>query len=135
MAKLLSTRYSETSFAIALFILRVAAGAMMIPHGYDKLNKFSEMAPTFSDPFHIGSALSLSLVIFAEFFCAIFIIVGLFTRLACIPLIIDMAVALFYAHHGRIFQDGEKAALFLVIFITILFVGPGKLSLDKMIGK
>jgi len=107
----------------------------MIPHGYSKLNKFSEMAPAFSDPFHIGGTLSLSLVIFAEFFCSIFIIAGLFTRLASIPLIISTAVALTYAHHGRIFDDGEKVALFLIIFIAILFVGPGKLSLDKMIGK
>jgi putative oxidoreductase len=135
MAKLLSTRYSEGSFTIALFLLRVAAGALMIAHGYSKLQKFSEMAPTFSDPFHIGSTLSLSLVIFAEFFCSIFIIAGLFTRLACIPLIIEMAVVVVYAHHGRIFDDGEKATLFLAMFITILFVGPGKLSLDKMIGK
>ena len=135
MAKLLSTRYSETSFAIALFLLRVAAGAMMIPHGYDKLSKFSEKAPTFSDPFHIGSTLSLSLVIFAEFFCAIFIILGLFTRLASIPLIINMSVIVFFAHKGQIFGDAEKPALYLAIFIAILFVGPGKLSLDKMVGK
>lgn len=135
MAKLLSTRYSDSAFSIALFLLRVAAGILMLKHGYDKLQHFSTYAEHFSDPFHIGTSLSLSLVIFAEFFCAILIIAGLFTRLAAVPLIIDMAVALIYAHHWQVFGDGEKAALFLIIFITILFVGPGKFSLDKMIGK
>jgi putative oxidoreductase len=135
MAKLLSTRYSDTAFSIALFLLRVAAGILMLKYGYDKLQHFSKYAEHFSDPFHIGTSLSLSLVIFAEFFCSILIIAGLFTRIATVPLIVDMAVALFYAHHGQVFGDGQKAALFLVIFITILFVGPGKFSLDKMIGK
>lgn len=135
MKRLLSTRYTETSFSIAVFLLRIAAGGLMIPHGYDKLKKFSEYAPGFTDPFHIGSSLSLSLVIFAEFFCAILIVLGLLTRLATIPLIINMAVALFVAHKGKVFGEGEHAALYLVIYIAILFTGAGKLSLDKMIGK
>lgn len=135
MKKLFSTNYSDTAFSFALLVLRVASGAMMIPHGYSKLRGFSKMASNFSDPFHISSTLSLSLVIFAEFFCAMFIILGLFTRLASIPLIVAMSVALFSAHHGDIFGKGQMAGLYLSIFITILFVGPGKASLDNMIGK
>ncbi len=144
MKKLLSTRYSETSFSLALFLLRIAAGGLMIAHGYDKLMRFSEYAPGFTDPFHIGSNPSLSLVIFAEFFCSIFIILGLFTRLACIPLIINMSVAVIIAHkgdvffyfkNGQFFGQGELAALYLAVFIAILLVGAGKFSLDKIIGK
>ena len=104
----------------------------MIPHGYDKLKKFSEYAPGFTDPLHIGSSLSLSLVIFAEFFCAILIVLGLLTRLATIPLIINMAVAVFIAHKGQVFGDGEHAALFLTGFIALLLCGPGRASVDGM---
>jgi putative oxidoreductase len=135
MKKLLSTRYSETSLSIALFILRAAAGAMMIPHGYDKLQHFSKYSPAFVDPFHIGITASLSLDIFAEFFCSILLILGLLARLTVIPLIIAMSVALFYVHHGEIFGDGERAALYLIMFISILFAGPGKFSIDGMISK
>jgi putative oxidoreductase len=135
MKKLMSTNYSETSLSIALFLLRAASGAMMIPHGYNKLNNFSKYATDFTDPFHIGGSLSLSLCIFAELFCAIFIVLGLFTRLASIPLIITMAVVIFYVFHGQVFGKGEHGALYLTIFIAILFAGPGKFSLDKMIGK
>ena len=74
-------------------------------------------------------------VIFAEFFCGVFILLGLFTRLACIPLIISMSVALFYAHKGDFFGDGEKATLFLLGYLALLFTGPGKVSMDKLIGK
>ncbi len=135
MKKLLSTRYSDNAFGLALFILRIVAGGLMIPHGYSKLQKFSEYAPTFADPFHIGSTLSLVLLIFAEFFCAVLIVLGLLTRLAAIPLVIAMAVALVHGHDIKVFTEGEKATLFLGAYLVILLVGPGKLSADKMMGK
>ncbi|MBC7947097.1 MAG: DoxX family protein [Chitinophagaceae bacterium] len=135
MKRFFSTRYSETWFSLGLFILRAFGGGLLLPHGLDKMNKFGEMAPTFMDPFGIGPSVSLALLIFAEFFCSIFLILGLFTRLACIPLIIAMVVALFIAHKGHIFTDGEHAALYLGIYVTLLFTGPGKFSIDKVIGK
>ncbi len=136
MKRLFSTRVSENGLAFALFLLRVGAGLLiMIKHGFDKLTHFSHLAPRFSDPFHIGSTTSLALVVFAEFFCAAFVVLGLFTRLACIPLVIAMAVALFFAMGGDFFGKGEAAGLFLIIFFVLLITGPGKASLDRMIGK
>ena len=135
MKKLFSTNYSDVGFNIALLVLRLAGGAMIIPHGYSKLKSFSKMSHQFADPFHIGSTLSLSLTIFAEFFCGMLIVLGLLTRLASIPLVIAMAVALVHAHQGDLFGKGQAAALFLAIFMAILFVGPGRASVDGMIGK
>jgi putative oxidoreductase len=135
MKKLLSTRYSDTSFNIAILLLRLGCGGLMIHHGYDKLTGFAAKSHTFSDPLLIGSMPSLVLVIFAEFFCAIFIVCGLFTRLASIPLIIAMAVAVFISNKGQITGDGEHAMLFLICYLVILLTGPGKVSLDKVLGK
>jgi putative oxidoreductase len=135
MKRLLSTRYSDNAFSFAVLVLRLAAGGMMIPHGYQKIQNFGKYSSGFIDPFHIGSTLSLSLTIFAEFFCAVFIVLGLFTRLAAIPLIINMSVAVFIAHKGLIFGEGETAALYLSMFIALLFVGAGKFSMDRIIGK
>lgn len=135
MKKLFSTRYTDTSISIAIFLLRIALGAMMLPHGYKKLMNFAAKSGQFPDPFHIGGPASMALTIFAEFFCATFIILGLLTRLSSVPLIIAMAVALFYSHHGQIFGEGEHAALYLAGFIAILLTGPGKYSMDKLIGK
>lgn len=135
MKKIFSTKYSDRSISLALFLLRIAVGGLMIPHGYKKLINFATKSSTFSDPFHIGSPLSMSLVIFAEFFCAALIVLGLLTRLASIPLIITMAVALFISHNGQVFGEGEKAALFLAGYLIILLAGPGKISADRLIGK
>lgn len=133
MKKLFSIRYTDNGISLSMLILRVSLGLMMIPHGYNKLIRFAAKSSSFVDPFHIGNSTSMALAIFAEFFCAVFIILGLFTRLACIPLIIAMGVALFYSHGGQIFTEGEKAGLYLAGFIAILFAGPGKVSLDKLI--
>lgn len=136
MKKLFSTRYSDNGITFAALLLRLTVGVLLIPHGFDKLVNFTEKSSDFADPFHIGSTLSLILVIFAEFFCATFIVAGLFTRLACIPPIIAMAVALFYAHNGDIFSEkGKLVTLFLGGFLALLFIGPGKVSLDRLISK
>ena len=135
MKKLFSIRYSDNGITFAAFLLRVAMGSMMLPHGFSKLLSFATKSGSFPDPFHLGSVVSFSLVIFAEVFCSAFIILGLFTRFACIPLIIDMAVALGYVQHWQVFGAGEKETLFLVGFLTILFTGPGKISIDRFIGK
>lgn len=136
MRKLFSTSVSDNALSFALLVLRFgAASLMLVKHGFDKLIHFAALAPRFADPFHIGSTTSLALVIFAEFFCSAFIIIGLFTRLACIPLVIAMSVALFSANKGDFFGKGEAAGLFLVVFVVLLFTGAGKLSLDRLVAK
>ncbi|MBA2745297.1 MAG: DoxX family protein [Flavisolibacter sp.] len=139
MKKIFSTRTSENALSFSLLILRVGAGLLMLlNHGLDKIMHFAQKSPKFADPFHIGPTTSLSLLVFAEFFCAAFIILGLFTRLAAIPLIIAMGVAFFIINNGNYRGGpggGELALLFLFIFLVILVAGPGKWSLDRFIAK
>lgn len=136
MKKLFSTKVSESTLSIALLVLRVGVGSvMMVQHGLDKLKNYGVRSGKFADPFGLGPTASYSLVVFAEFFCAAFIILGLFTRLAAIPLIIAMGVALFIAHKGQFFGQGESAGVYLLCFLTLLLTGPGRFSIDRFIGK
>ncbi|MFV0605581.1 MAG: DoxX family protein [Niabella sp.] len=135
--RLISSKYSDAGLNFGLLLIRVIAGSTMaVNHGLKKINNFDAIIQKgFIDPFGIGMKASLGLTIFAEVFCAILLVAGLLTRLATIPLIIAMSVAFFIAHHGQLFGDGESPALFLFIFIALFFTGPGKYSIDKMIGK
>lgn len=83
----------------------------------------------------IGMTASLILVIFAEFFCSLLLVLGLFTRLAVIPLIITVLVIIFKVQHGDIFGDAEVVVLYLAGYAVLLMVGPGRISIDRMIGK
>jgi putative oxidoreductase len=107
----------------------------MLPHGYDKLVHFADMEKQMLNFLGMGPTLSLALLIFAEFFCSLFVLLGLFTRLATIPLIIAMTVAVIKGHKGLIFGEGEHAALYVVGFLVLLLLGPGKISADGMMGK
>lgn len=135
MKKLLSTKYSASAFNMAMLVLRIGLAGLMLPHGYDKLVHFATYKKDFLNFLGIGSTLSLALLIFAEFFCSLFLLVGLFSRLFVIPLIVAMCVALFKAHNAEIFGDGEHAALFITGFLVILLVGPGRISADGIMGK
>jgi putative oxidoreductase len=135
MKKLLSVSYKQWAFDLAMLVLRAVAGALIIPYGYQKLIHFAEKKYIFMNFMGIGSALSLSLVIFAEFFCGMFIVLGLFTRLAAIPLVIAMGVVVLKVNHGDIFGKGAEGALFLAVFTAILLCGPGRASADGLINK
>ncbi len=135
MKKLLSTKYSAGAFNAAMLLLRLVVGFLMINHGYDKLVHFGSMQGKFMNFLGMGQPVSLALVVFAEFFCSLFLILGLFTRLSAIPLIVAMGIALFKAHNGDFFGDGETAALYLGCYVVILILGPGRISVDAMSGK
>lgn len=135
MKKLLSIHYSPLAFNAAMLVLRIAMGAMMMAHGYQKLVGFSSMKSDFYNLLGMGSTLSLALCIFAEFFCALFVMIGLFTRLVTLPLIISTSIALFDVHAMDFFNTGEKASLFLSGYIVLLLLGPGRASVDGIAGK
>lgn len=135
MKKLLTIRYSAGAFNFSMLLMRLTFGLLMlIQHGMPKLMKFAEYSKDFYDPMGIGHKTSLILVIFAEVFCSLFIVLGLFTRLALVPLIILMCIAFFGAHKGS-FAEGEMAAIFLTAYLVMMLLGPGRVSVDGMISK
>lgn len=116
---------------IGLALLRIGASGLMLTHGIPKFQKLISGNLEFGDPIGIGSTPSLFLAIIGEFICPILVIVGFKTRWSSIPTIITMAVAAFIVHGGDPFKDKEKALLYLILFVVIALLGPGKYSIDK----
>ncbi|RFS25044.1 DoxX family protein [Chitinophaga silvatica] len=135
MRKLFSSGYSNGAVSFAMLVVRIVFGGLIFLHGWPKLINFSAKMNTFSDPLGVGHKISLGLIVFAEVFCAVFVILGLLTRLASIPLIISMSVITFVIHSAKPLDERELPLMFLAAFVAILFVGPGKFSLDGAIGK
>lgn len=120
--------------AASLLLLRlVFGGAMIYGHGWGKLTTYSERAASFPDPLGVGSATSLALAVFAEAFCSVAIALGLFTRLATIPLIVTMTVAVFEIHADDPFGRKELGLVYLAAYLFLLVRGGGPWSIDALL--
>jgi len=124
---------------VGLLVLRFGIGIMFMYHGLPKLTAGPEVwtniggvlsdmgigfAPTF---FGFMAALS-------EFGGGLLLMLGLFTRPACIFLSVTMVVAaLMHLIGGDPFGDASHAIESAVIFISLFLIGPGKYSLDERI--
>lgn len=120
---------------LSLLLLRIAAGGFMLTHGYGKMTKLFAGTFEFSDPIGLGAGFSLILVVFAEILCASFILLGILPRLASIPLIITMLVAVFIVHAEDGFKKQELGLFFLIAYLIILLLGAGKFSLQNLFSK
>jgi len=131
---LASDKSSSGAAGWGLAVLRVGLGlGMLIGHGLPKLMAFSERAGSFADPLGLGSPLSLALIVFAEVFCAALVILGVFTRLASIPLIFGMGVVVFVIQKGDLLGKGELAAVYGLGFLVLAIAGGGVLSLGRVL--
>lgn len=115
---------------LALLLLRFISGVLIITHGWPKLVNFTDRASNFADPLGFGSPASLSVTVFAEFFCGILLCLGLFTRVALLFLVALMAVIVLFVHGADPLPEKEYPILLWVTFVTLYFTGPGRYSVD-----
>ena len=147
----LSREKSDVALSIGLLLLRVGFGGFLMTHGWGKVQMMigGDYA-SFGDPIGIGPVASLILTAFAEFLCALMVLVGYGTRWFSIPIVIAMAVAAFVAHGSdpltmaegaNLFFSGaskswaskQPALMFLIPFLALAFTGGGRYSLDQML--
>lgn len=124
-----------TFISVILLIVRVVFGVMLMNHGIDKWANYQELSAVFPDPLGIGSPLSLGLAIFGELACSMAFIIGFLYRLAMIPMIFTMCVAFFIVHADDPFAVKQLAFVYLVVFVLMYIVGPGKFAVDRWISK
>ena len=112
--------------------LRIAAAAIFIPHGTQKLFYFPH-AP--HPPLEWFSQIWFAGVL--ETFGGALMLLGLFSRPVAFLLAGEMAVAYFQMHWPRgpwpILNDGELAVLFCFIWLFFAAAGPGPWSLDAVV--
>jgi putative oxidoreductase len=134
MKKLISVQNVPQSIDISILILRIAIAALMLTHGLPKLTMLLSGDPVqFPPVLGLTPEISLGLAVFAEVFCSILILVGFGTRLATIPLIITMLVAIFFIHSADPFAKQEMGLHYLLAYVLLLISGSGKYSVDNYI--
>jgi uncharacterized membrane protein YphA (DoxX/SURF4 family) len=125
-------------------LIRLAVGGVFFSEGLQKFlfpqtlgfGRFQQIGipvPGFTAPF-VG---------FVEVICGLLIIVGLFTRLATVPLLIDMAVAIATTKVPILRKDGfwamaHEARTDYTMVLGCLFLlatGPGPIAVDAILAR
>lgn len=111
---------------LGLFFLRITGSLLLLTvHGLPKVFHFSEELTRIEDPFGFGPYFSLIPAIVAEVVCPILILFGVATRLACLPIIAVLLVAMLAVHPDWSLAEGQFGWLLLIIFTTLAITGPG----------
>lgn len=133
-----TSKYADAGLAA----LRVA-GFFMASHGWQKLFgdglSFSAIGSFADGPFaqHIEGMGFFAPGVFAwaamlsELIGGLFVGLGLFTRVSAGFAGVTMFVAAFLAHGQDPFEKKELALMYLLTFVAITAMGPGKWSVDR----
>ncbi|GAB1654033.1 DoxX family protein [Mannheimia haemolytica] len=119
---------------LAFLITRVVAGYMFLLHGTAKFFEFPMSMTNGNGSVPLASIYGVGGIL--EIVGGIFFILGLFTRQTAFILSGMMAYAFFIAHGAQgnvllpLLNGGELAGVYSVLFLTYIFIGGGKYSLD-----
>lgn len=133
LAKLLQAHPVSVD-AAALFLRLTMGLGMLTAHGMPKFERLMNPPVQFLPFMGLSPELSLILAIAAEIGCSLLVVLGLATRIATVPVMFTMLVAAFVAQAEAPFKEKELALAYLCGFAAIYLLGPGKYSLDAILG-
>jgi putative oxidoreductase len=117
----------------ALLFMRVSAALLLLQvHGLPKLLYWHSELQRIEDPFGLGAPLTLGLAVFAEVFCPLLLIAGVCARLACLPILAVLLVALVFVHPQWSLEEGQFAWWMLILFGGLAMAGPGAYRVGGM---
>ena len=114
----------------AALLIRLACGLALLPYGLKKIRERHEASAHFPAVLGLSSRTAFWLALLVETGSSICMIFGLFTRIAAVAGICNMAVAT-NVSRGKYLTSPAQS--YLLMFIAIFFIGPGAFSLDALI--
>ena len=120
-----------------LALIRIVTGGFLIYHGCEMfdtpaMNEYFKW-DMFKDSSNARIFVYSGKV--AELVSGILLVLGLFTRIACIIVICTLGYIAFFVGHGKIWYEDQYPFLFVLIGFIFIFTGPGSFSLDSVILK
>jgi putative oxidoreductase len=120
-------------------VARLTLGWVFLQSGWGKLHSLPKVIEYFGSLGIPAPQIQAPLVAFLEFLCGLLLLLGLATRLASLPIIAIMAVALLTAQKENIHELSDLFGLSEYLYIALALwlgaYGAGPLSLDAVFAK
>jgi putative oxidoreductase len=124
---------------LAPLIGRLAVGLLFVSTGWGKVHDIPKVTHFFEQLGIPAAGFQAVLVGYSELICGSLLVVGLFARLATVPLIVSMTVAILTAKrselHGLFDLVGFDEFTYLCVLVMIAIIGPGAASLDRLMAR
>jgi putative oxidoreductase len=124
---------------VALLLGRLSVGLVFLSTGWGKVHNVEKVTEFFTSLHIPAPGLNAVVVGYSELLCGAALLIGLFTRLATIPLIVSMVVAIVTAKRGDIHGFFDLIAFeettYLLVLAMIAILGPGSIAVDHLLAK
>lgn len=129
--------YLAKLHALAPLLGRLGVGLVFMSTGWGKVHHIDKVTAFFTSLGIPAPHFQAYLVGYSELLCGTALVAGLLTRLATIPLMVSMVVAILTAKrpdlHDIFDLVGFDEFTYLVVLVMIAILGPGSVSLDAIV--
>lgn len=123
-------------FNASLLIFRIAICLqLMLVHGTKKIGIGIAEPEKVPNPYHLPEVINQYLAIAANLIFPVLVILGVFTRLAVIPILALTLTGYFVVHLHDSPSVKDIPFMYSLSYLLLLVLGPGRYSLDHLINK
>jgi putative oxidoreductase len=123
--------------SVALLVVRLTVGVLFVSTGWGKVHNLAGVVEYFGQLHIPAPAFNATLVSWTELLGGSVLVLGLASRLAALPLMVTMTVALLTALLDKIHSlpdlFGQVEWTYLVLLLVVVVFGPGEVSLDALV--
>ena len=124
---------------LPLLLVRASLAAVFVPTGWGKLHDLEKVTGFFTELGIPAPHFNAVLVAVSELGCGSLLLIGLVSRLAAVPLIISMTIAILTAKRADISGVTDLFAvdefIYIVMAIVVLVLGAGAISVDGLLAR
>jgi putative oxidoreductase len=127
---------STPFFDISLLVFRILVSLeLIVAHGLKKIGIGVAQAEQVPNPLHLPESLNSFFAISANLFFPVLVILGLFTRIAVLPILAVTLMGYFVVHWNDSLLAKDTPFIYSVVYLFILVMGPGRYSADQSINE
>jgi putative oxidoreductase len=124
---------------VALFVARLTVGVLFVSTGWGKVHHLAKVTSFFAELGIPMPGLNATVASYTELVGGSLLVIGLASRVASLPLVVTMIVAILTAKRAEVNGLADLFGLvewtYIALLLVIAAVGPGLLSVDAAVAK